>query len=60
MIYTKEPDRWYMHPAAPMFTSDLKHLEVRAHHAHRLGDFCAGLIVGACLLFGIVTFWGWL
>ena len=35
-------------------------LEERADHAHRLGDFLAGMIVGACLLFGIVTFWGWL
>jgi len=35
-------------------------LEERADHAHRLGDFLAGLLVGACLLFGIVTFWRWL
>ncbi len=60
MIYTKQEDRWIEWPVAPMFTQDLKHLEVRADHAHRLGDFLAGLLVGACLLFGLVVYWGWL
>lgn len=60
MIYTKQEDRWFYHPVAPMFTQDLKHLAVRADHAHRLGDFIAGLLVGACLLFGLVVYWGWL
>ena len=60
MIYTKQRDRWYTHPVAPMFTRDLKHIEAQAYRAHELGDFLAGLVVGACLTFGVAVYWGWL
>lgn len=60
MLYTKQPDRWIDWPVAPMFTSDLKHLESKANDAHSLGDFLAGVTVGGCLIFGLVVYWGWL
>jgi len=60
MIYTKEPDRWYMHPVAPMFTQDLKHIKDYHDRVHAHSEVWAWVVVGLCVCFGawaLVRWW---